>query len=129
MTGRSTEEWIGATADSAIPKRVKLRNFLKHGGRCHISGRIIRSGEAWDCEHVIALVNWTGEGHGNRESNLAPALRDKHKEKTREDVAEKARARKVRGKHLGLKAKAKAVIPGSKASPWKRKLNGTLVRR
>jgi 5-methylcytosine-specific restriction protein A len=129
MTGRSTEEWIGATADSAIPKRVKLRNFLQHGGKCHISGRVIKPGDAWDTDHIVALCNWTGEGHGNIESNLAPALRDKHKAKTKEDVAEKSRARKVKAKHLGLKPKAKAIIPGSKASPWKRKLDGTLVRR
>lgn len=125
---RSVAEWVGATADSAIPKRVKLRVFERHEGRCHISGRKIMPGEAWDAEHVIALCNWNGEGHGNRESNLAPALRDKHKEKTAADVAEKSKVYQKRAKHLGLK-KSSRPMPGSKASGWKKKMDGTVVRR
>lgn len=116
---RSVPEWIGATADSAIPPRVKLRVFEQHQGRCHISGRKIMPGDAWEADHVVALCNWTGEGHGNRESNLAPALRDKHKAKTAEDVAVKAKARKVKSKHFGIKKKVSRPLPGSRNSKWK----------
>lgn len=101
---RALKEWVGETADSKIPDRVRRRVFDAHGGICHISGRKIRPpADAWDLDHVIALINWTGEGHGNRESNLAPALRDKHREKTARDVAEKATADRKRSKHLGIK--------------------------
>lgn len=126
---RSVDEWIGKDENSAVPLRVKLRIFEKHGGRCHISGRKIMPGDAFDYDHIVALVNWTGEGHGNRESNIAPALRDKHKEKTAADVAEKSRARKVKAKHLGLRPKAKAIIPGSRASKFKKKISGEVVER
>jgi 5-methylcytosine-specific restriction protein A len=95
---RSVEEWIGKTDDTPIPPRVKLRVFETHGGVCHLSGRKIRAGEPWDCDHVKALIN----GGANRESNLAPALRDKHREKTAEDVAEKAIIARQRSKHLGI---------------------------
>lgn len=125
---REVPEWIGATADSPIPVRVKLRIFERHKGICHISGRKIMPGDAFDYDHVIALVNWTGEGHGNRESNIAPALRDKHKLKTAADVAEKSRVRKIKAKHLGLQ-KAKHKIPGSKGTRWKKKLDGSVVPR
>ena len=54
---RSVPEWIGATDDSAIPPRVRLRVFEAHGGVCHLSGRKIRAGEEWDCDHVKALIN------------------------------------------------------------------------
>jgi len=99
MTGRSVPEWCGASPDTPIPPRVKLRVFDAHGGVCHISGRKIRAGEPWDCDHVQALTN----GGENRESNLAPALRDKHREKTARDVAEKKITRRQRTKHLGIK--------------------------
>ena len=42
MTGRSVPEWIGKTPDSAIPNAVKLRIWFREGGRCHVTGAIIR---------------------------------------------------------------------------------------
>jgi 5-methylcytosine-specific restriction endonuclease McrA len=96
---RTTDEWIGKTDDAAIPARVRLRVFERHGGICHISGQRIRAGDLWDVDHVIALVN----GGSHRETNLAPALRDKHREKTKADVAEKSVTARVRAKHLGIK--------------------------
>lgn len=98
---RTVEEWIGKTPDSKIPDRVRDRVFKRDDGRCHLSGRVIRPGDSWDCDHVIALIN----GGENRESNLAPALRDKHREKTATDVALKAKDARVRKKHLGLRKK------------------------
>jgi hypothetical protein len=55
------------------------------------------AGEAWECDHVIALKN----GGENRESNLAPALVAPHKKKTKADVKEKSIIARVRGKHIG----------------------------
>lgn len=95
---REVPEWIGKTDNTPIPPRVRTRVFLAHKGICHISGREIRAGEAWDVDHVIALIN----GGENRESNLAPALRDKHREKTAQDVAEKSKVERIRQKHLGI---------------------------
>jgi len=98
-TARSVPEWIGKTPDSRPPPHVRVRIFTKHGGRCHWSGILIRPGDAWDVDHVIALIN----GGENRESNMAPILRGKpHKEKTRQDVAEKSRVYRKRKAHLGL---------------------------
>jgi 5-methylcytosine-specific restriction protein A len=102
---RSTSEWIGKTPDTQIPPRVRLRVFDRHGGTCHLSGRKIRAGEPWDCDHVIALIN----GGEHRETNLAPALRDKHREKTAEDVAEKAATYRKRAASLGIKPKRKQI--------------------
>lgn len=106
---RSVPEWIGATPDTRVPDHVKLRVFDRHGGICHIAKRKIRAGELWDAEHVVAIIN----GGKNRESNLAPALRDKHAIKTARDVAEKAVTYRKRRKHLGLRGRRKT-IPGRK---------------
>jgi 5-methylcytosine-specific restriction protein A len=96
---RTADEWIGRTDDARIPPRVRLRVFVRHNGICHISGRKIGPSDAWDCDHILALVN----GGEHRERNLAPALRAKHREKTTRDVAEKARNDRVAKRHLGIK--------------------------
>jgi len=103
---RSVDEWIGKTDDTPIPPRVRLRVFEAHGGKCYLSGRKILAGEPWQVDHVIALIN----GGENRESNLAPILTAKHKEKTRDDVAEKSKVARIRAKHLGVYPKAKRKI-------------------
>lgn len=96
---RELPEWIGATPDSPIPDRVKVRVFTRYEGRCHWTGKRIMPGDHWDADHVIALIN----GGENREANLAPILRGKaHKEKTAQDVAIKSKTYRMRAKHLGL---------------------------
>ena len=121
---RSVAEWVGRTDDEPVPVRVRLRVFEAHGGICHISGRKITPADKWDCDHVVALCN----GGAHRESNLAPALANKHREKTAADVAEKSKTARIRAKHLGI-AKSSRPMAGSKASPWQRKMDGTTVRR
>jgi len=112
---RSVVEWQGKDDDAAIPARVRVRVFERHGGICHLSGRRIRAGDLWDVDHVVALVN----GGKHCESNLAPALRDKHREKTAADVAEKAAVYRVRAKHLGLKPSRQKIqsAPFRKSNP------------
>lgn len=105
---RAVEEWRGKSDDAPIPARVRLRVFERHHGVCHISGRKIAAGEAWDCDHVVALIN----GGENRESNLAPALREKHREKTAEDMAIKSKTYRQRAKHLGIWPKSKRPLKG-----------------
>ena len=121
---RAVPEWIARHDDEAIPKRVKLRVFERAGGICHISGRKITAADQWECDHITALCN----GGEHRESNLAPALRDKHRAKTAEDVGVKSKTARVRAKHLGIKRSARP-MPGSRASKWKQKLNGQVVLR
>jgi 5-methylcytosine-specific restriction enzyme A len=95
---RTVPEWIGETPQTPVPPRVKIRVFDAHGGRCHVSGKKIAAGDRWDVDHVRALIN----GGENRESNLAPILREKHKQKTARDVDEKSKVARIRAKHLGL---------------------------
>jgi 5-methylcytosine-specific restriction protein A len=106
MTGRTVPEWIGATPDAVPPPRVRLRVFERHEGRCHRSGRKIRAGEPWQCDHVVAIIN----GGENRESNLAPILTDPHREKTAEDVAIKSKTARIAQKHRGVFPKSKFTI-------------------
>lgn len=95
---RTVPEWQGKTDDAKIPKLVKLRIFERCGGRCHLTGKKIMAGDAYDFDHIKAL--WRGGKHC--ESNLAPALRDKHREKSAEEQSDQAWADRVKAKHLGL---------------------------
>ena len=120
MTRREVPEWIGATPDTPIPKRVKLRIWERECGRCYLSSRKIMPGDAYEFEHVIAIAN----GGENRESNIRLALSSKHKEKTARDVAEKAHIDRIRAKHLGLHPKGRGWNRG-----LRKKMDGTVVRR
>lgn len=97
---RSTQEWQGKTDDAAIPPRVRLRVFLNFNGRCQCGcSRTIRPGEAWDCDHIAALIN----GGKHRESNLHPMLREHHKAKTKQDVIEKSKTYRKRAANIGIR--------------------------
>lgn len=97
MSGRTVGEWVADHPDQAIPKRVRLRVFERHNGVCALSGRKIRAGDPWQCDHIQALCN----GGAHREANLQPVLIDAHKIKTAEDVGKRAKADRTRLKHLG----------------------------
>ncbi len=124
MSPRRVPEWIGATPDTRIPDRVRERVLLAFGKRCHWSSRPISAGDAWQLDHVTALIN----GGEHRESNLAPILASQHASKTRQDVKLKSRGARVRKKHLGLGG-ARQPMPGSRKSKWRKPLHGPAVRR
>ncbi|MGQ3080643.1 MULTISPECIES: HNH endonuclease [Rhizobium/Agrobacterium group] len=94
---RIVDEWIGATDDQRAPPRVRERIFTRDS-TCHLCKCEIQTGQKWDLDHVTALIN----GGENRESNLKPAHRKCHVEKTALDVAEKAKVAAIRKKHLGI---------------------------
>lgn len=122
---RSVEEWRGRNDDSPIPDRVRLRIFLHYSGICQICERKLHPpADAWICDHKVALCN----GGENRETNLQVLCLWCNKKKTTNDVAKKAMTYLKQKAHYGLK-KSRNPMPGSRRSKWKRKMNGTIVRR
>lgn len=95
--GRSVQEWIGATPDSAPPDWVRDRVFVRAKGRCHITNRKIRPGEPWQLEHKKPL----SMGGENRESNLAPVLTEPHRKKSAREADMRAKADRIRRRHNG----------------------------
>ncbi len=98
---REVPEWIGKDDNTKVPKRVRARVFLAHGGICHISKRPIRVGDDWDLEHVRPLAMARPGENLHRESNLAPALKAPHREKTAREATDKAKADRLHAKHFG----------------------------
>lgn len=122
---RSVSEWIGKSDDSAIPPRIRVRVFIRDDGRCQCGcRRKIIVGEKWETDHRIALIN----GGENREANLVTLLTEHHRTKTAADVAEKSKVARIRKKYLGIKSKGRP-MPGSKASGWRKRMDGTVERR
>jgi 5-methylcytosine-specific restriction protein A len=95
---RSVPEWIGKADDARVPPRVRLRIFRAYEGRCYLSGREIRPGEAWELEHKVALIL----GGEHRESNLAPALAEFHKAKTAAELKVRAKTDAIAKRHRGI---------------------------
>src|SRR5262245_5113897 len=123
---RSTLEWIGKTDDAQPPDRVRMRVFVHYKGRCQCGcDRLIYVGEPWELEHRIALIN----GGQNIESNLIPLLREHHKSKTKTDLARKAKIYAIQKRHYGVRKPRGQPMPGTKASGWKKKLSGEVVKR
>lgn len=106
------------------PKR-RLEVWQTWFGKCHICGGQINGvTEKWDVEHIVSLEN----GGADTLENMAPAHLVCHAAKTKSDRATAAKSRRVYAKHHGLH-RPKTVMPGSRASPFKRKFNGTTIRR
>jgi 5-methylcytosine-specific restriction protein A len=122
---RSVPEWIGATPDTPVPGRVRVRQYERDNGRCKCGcNRKIMAGEAWDTDHKIALIN----GGQNRESNLTTLLTEHHQKiKTPRDVQIKSKTYRMQKRHLGIRKRS--TFPGSRDSGFKRKISGEVVRR
>lgn len=109
-----------------IGTKERAAIFAAAGGVCHLcGGKITAPAEAWDVEHIIPLA-LGGDDDGD---NLRPAHAKCHRAKTAQDATNTARAKRREAAHTGAKSKPRAVIPGSKSSGWKRRIDGTTVRR
>lgn len=118
---RSVSEWAGKTPDAMPPPSVRLRIFRDRGGRCHRSGLLIRPGDKWDLDHIVAII----DGGENVESNLAPILKDKHKIKTAEEQARRAKTDGMSMSAFGIR-KGKSSLTHPKL---KRRFDGSVVER
>ena len=114
---RPVAEWIGKTDETPAPGRVRARIVLDQTGicACGCGQKLGQAGERIEFDHTLALIL----GGENRESNLRALRQPCHKDKTRQDVAQKSTEARKRGKHLGL-------IRPKKSIPYRR-FDGTPV--
>lgn len=122
---RTVPEWVASSDDQAIPARVKLRVFDRFSGICPKCSRKLRTGH-FDYDHIVSLAN----GGRHAEFNLQPLCTSPcHSTKTKQDVAEKSRTYERRKSYVGLRKPKGQPMPGTKASGWKKKISGEVVRR
>jgi 5-methylcytosine-specific restriction enzyme A len=121
---RSVAEWIGKDDDARPPKSVRARVFRAYGGVCYLSGRRIAAGEPWDLEHIRPLAMARPGENLNRESNLAPALKAPHAEKSATETKDRAKADRIHARHFGYATPPARKIPAH-IDPWgKSRRNG-----
>lgn len=114
------------TKRRSLTRNQRIRIFDAHGGRCHMCGAKIQVGDKWEVSHVTPLAM----GGADDEANMAPAHYRCHRDHTAKvDVPWIAKTIRQRAAHIGAKPKAKRPMPGSRQSPWKRRLDGTIERR
>jgi 5-methylcytosine-specific restriction enzyme A len=111
-------------------KRWSQRQLLaildQSSGSCHWCGVKIRGGEPWTPDHVKRLA----DGGADDLSNLRAIHRRCHDAKTAKEASRAAKADTIAAKHWGIKpTAARHPFPGSKASGWKKRMDGTVERR
>ena len=79
---------------SMTSQRV-ARIFAKNDGRCHVCGRKLGPADDYEIDHKTAL----SRGGTDDDGNLAPICEGCHIIKTKDDVSEAARIKRVATKH------------------------------
>lgn len=105
-------------------EKIKELALIRCGGRC----------EGKDCGAILGFKAKHYD-HKTADGLLGPATLENcqvlcvpcHKEKTREDVAAIAEAKRRERRHNGIRPKSR--FKCSRDSKWKKKLDGTVVRR
>lgn len=118
---------IGTTPRGRLTERDRLAAWERTGGICVICHRPIDPlKQRWLVEHVRALELGgadTAENRGPAHVLVCARL------KTAEDHRRAAKAKRAKGFHIGAFVPPKRVIDGSRASPWKKHVNGRVERR
>ena len=131
LKGEGIEERLEETITRSTQRPVfstsfRLNLFLKRKGTCARCSQKIDAGKAWDIDHIIPLAL----GGTNETKNLQVLCRPCHRSKTSQsDIPRIAKTKRLKARHLGARSPSTRLIPGSRRSPWKRKMDGSVVER
>jgi 5-methylcytosine-specific restriction protein A len=103
----------------------RLALFLRARGTCQACGWRLTPGTRWEVDHILPRAL------GGRDSpeNLQVLCRACHGGKTaRQDLPALAKTRRLKARHLGA-TRPRAVLPGSRASRWRKRLDGRVEWR
>ncbi len=119
---------VPTTPRKKLSPRERLAAWERHNGVCVLCCvKIDGSRERWICEHIRALCL----GGSDTPDNIGPAHRRCADAKTYGavgDLAIIAKAKRQKIAHIGAK-QSKRALPFGKTSPWKKRIDGTVVRR
>lgn len=117
---------VTTTKRGRLSTRTRLSVWEREKGKCHRCGKTIQAalGEGFIIEHLRALEL----GGADDPSNMVLSCTPCGIEKTKDDHSRAAKAKRQKARHLGLK-ESKSPLPYGRQSPFKRKLDGTIVRR
>ena len=108
-----------------ITAKMRADIFLSRGGSCHLCNMKVVPGEDWDVSHDIPLE----AGGKDDATNWFVAHRKCHRIHTSTvDAPLIAKVKRIHQRHIGAK-KSKSPMPLGRSSQWKRKMDGSIVRR
>lgn len=120
-----TPEDVGTTPRGSLSAKRRLQAWERTGGICVVCERRIDGvRERWIVEHMRALEL----GGADELDNMGPAHEACGRSKTLDDHARTALAKRQKLRHLGAVVTSYP-LQGSRISPFKRKINGEVVRR
>jgi 5-methylcytosine-specific restriction protein A len=97
---------VGTTKRKAMTPARRLRIWEAHKGICCLCSQVIDGArEPWIVEHLVCL----GLGAKDEDDNCAPAHETCRRDKDKLDVKAIAKAKRVKQRHLNIKA-SKATI-------------------
>ena len=105
--------------------KALMSRLLEFSGKCAECDCKVGGTAGMEWDHIIPLEM----GGEDKIDNLQPLCRPCHKAKTKQDAGHIAKAKRMRQRRAGIARQPRAVIPGSKASRWRRKIDGTIERR
>lgn len=108
----------------SFTKKQRAEVYEAGAGLCHICAGPIGD-DAYDVEHMVPHAL----GGLDDLTNLRPAHKVCHAAKTKTDVTQIAKAKRVEKKHNGTYRATRHIVPGSKLSKWRKPLHGPAVRR
>ncbi len=119
-------EDVGTTKRRKMTPSRALKIWEANSGICILCGEPIDGArDDWFIEHPRALEL----GGPDEDEHLGPAHWFHKAQKDADDHSAAARSKRIKRRHLGIKTRKGPPIPGSRDSGWKRKMDGTLVRR
>lgn len=107
-------------AETALKRRLD-----DYGGACAECGIPVGGAAGLEFDHITPLEM----GGEDSLANLQPLCRGCHKSKTATDVRAIRRAQRLERRAQGIGPTRRAVIPGSKGSRWRKRLDGTVEER
>jgi 5-methylcytosine-specific restriction endonuclease McrA len=116
-------EDMGTTKRGNLSARRKLAIWEREKGKCMVCSVKLVTGK-FIFEHVRALEL----GGTDTDDNIRLTCKGCATEKTKQDHSNAARAKRKKSSVLGLK-QSKTPMPFGKGSKFKRKMDGTVVRR
>lgn len=116
-------EDVGTTKRGSLSKTRKLRIWEREHGRCMVCGIKLITGK-FIFEHVRPLAL----GGADEDDNIRLTCKGCASDKTKDDMARINKAKRQKASHLGMK-QSKTPMPFGRGSKYKRKMDGTVVRR
>jgi hypothetical protein len=116
-------------------KPVKRAALARAGGRCEATGELYGLPPQMRCNADLGYglefdhaILWANSRDSSLDNCLAVCPRCHRFKTTQHDTPKAAKTVRQRDKHQGIRT-AGAVLPGSRKSKWKRRMDGTVVER